>query len=419
MKNENVKLKKEKVWNFNFLLLWQGSFVSALGDNIYEIALGFWILAMTGSTALMGSLMAASTIPRVLIAPFAGVIIDRSNRKWLLVLMDFMRGVAVVLVAAEVYLGEAKVWMVFAAGIIIGLGAAFFDPAISSVIPDIVSRDNLLKGNSFFSMIRAGSGILGNSLGGILYTILGAPLMFLINGLSYLFSAGTETFLKIPNIHKTKEHPHFFQDMKSGMKYVWKNRGIRFLFLTAGTINFFAFIGIVLLIPLFKRTDFLGPARYGITMALFTLGMILGMAVTAAVKIPSKRRLTVFALSTVLMVVFFGIFPLWHSFWIMLLCIALGGFFNAIVNVLISSILQLTVPQDMRGKVFGLLTSISGGLTPLGMAIGGLLGEVLPIPYVISGSFVAIGITIFPFLGTKGIKDFFNTDEEVEEGQVE
>ena len=73
-----------RLWNRGFLLLWQGQLVSSLGDVIYEIALGFWILAVTGSTAMMGSLMAASALPRILVAPFAGVLVDRSERKWLL-----------------------------------------------------------------------------------------------------------------------------------------------------------------------------------------------------------------------------------------------------------------------------------------------------------------------------------------------
>ena len=415
MDENTVKLKKpDRLWSFNFFLLWQGNFVSAVGDVVYEIALGFWIFAATGSTALMGTLMAASTIPRVLLSPFAGVIIDRSNRKHLLVLMDLLRGTAVTLVAWAVYTGRAQVWMVFAAGIIIGIGAAFFEPSINSVIPDIVSRENLIKGNSFFSMIKAGSGILGNSLGGILYSLLGAPLMFLINGLSYLFSAGTESFLKIPLIHTEGTPSHFFKDLKTGMRYVWKNTGLKFLILTAGTLNFFAFIGIVLFIPFFQKTDFLGPAKYGITMAVFTFGMILGMAVTAAVTIPPGKRFAIFTISTVLMVLSIATFPLWHVFWPMLVCISLGGFFNAIVNVLINSIMQMTVPQSLRGKVFGVLSSLSGGLTPLGMAIGGILGEFLPIPLIISGSFVAIGVVVFPFLGTKGIRDFFNQNPEQE-----
>ena len=95
----------------NFFLLWQGQLVSALGDVAYELALGFWILAVTGSTALMGSLMAASAIPRVVLSPFAGVWVDRINRKWILVFMDALRGVAVVFVGISALLGWIKVWM--------------------------------------------------------------------------------------------------------------------------------------------------------------------------------------------------------------------------------------------------------------------------------------------------------------------
>jgi len=71
---------RPRLWNRNFLLLWQGQLVSSLGDTVYAIALGFWILAVTGSTALMGTLMAASTLPRVLVGPLAGVVVDRRDR---------------------------------------------------------------------------------------------------------------------------------------------------------------------------------------------------------------------------------------------------------------------------------------------------------------------------------------------------
>ena len=91
-------IKKKPLWNLNFFLLWQGQLVSAIGDVAYEIALGFWILAATGSTGLMGGLMAASAVPRVLMAPFAGVLVDRSNRKWMIFAMDAVRGIVVVLV---------------------------------------------------------------------------------------------------------------------------------------------------------------------------------------------------------------------------------------------------------------------------------------------------------------------------------
>ena len=403
---------KIKLWTMNFVLLWQGQFVSAIGDVVYEIALGFWILAMTGSTAMMGTLMAASTIPRVLLAPFAGVVVDRTNRKWLIVGMDAIRGVAVGLVAIAAMTGRAEVWVVFAAGVITGLCAAFFNPSIGSIIPDIVHRERIVQANSFFSMIRAGSGILGNSIGGVLYAVLGAPLMFLVNGISYLFSSGTEIFIRVPETNKDREKKHFFTDMKEGLSFVWRNNGLRFLMTAAGVINFLASIAVLLLIPLFQRTDWLGPARYGVTMAVFTAAMIAGMATTASIKIPPERRLLLFGISTVLFVAPLMAFPFFGVFWPMLVCIVIAGYSNAIVNVLIQSVIQLGVPQELRGKVMGLLDTLTQGLTPIGMAIGGVLGEFLPLPWVIGGSFALIGVYIFPQLGARGIRDFFAVDEE-------
>ena len=399
--------RPSKLWNLNFLLLWQGLFVSSIGDIAYEIALGFWILAVTGSTGLMGGLMAASAIPRVLLAPFAGVLVDRLNRKRLIVGMDAIRGAVVVLVGIAAAAGLARVWMVFAAGIVIGAAAAVFNPSISSVIPDIVPRERLVKGNSFFSMIRAGSGVLGNSLGGILYGLLGAPVMFLINGVSYLFSSTTELFLRIPRVHHERAQMRYWTDMKEGLSFVWRNTGLRFMMAAAGALNFFAWIAIVLILPLFQRTPSLGPERYGLIMAALTVGMLVGMATTAAVKIPEGRRLFVFSVSAVAFIVPMALFPHFTLFPLMLVMVIVAGYFNAIVNVLIQSVIQLAVPQNVRGKVMGLLEALTQGLTPIGMAVGGLLGEVLPLRLVISGGFAMMGVVVIPLLFTSAVREFF------------
>jgi DHA3 family macrolide efflux protein-like MFS transporter len=365
------------------------------------------ILAVTGSTALMGTLMAASVIPRVVLAPFAGVFVDRTDRKWLMVAMDAIRGIAVVLVGVAVFTGNAAVWMVFAAGIVIGLCAAFFNLCIGSVIPDLVAREQLVQANSFFSMIRAGSGILGNSAGGLLYTVLGAPILFLANGISYLFSAFTEIFIKVPILNKEREKKRFFRDMKDGLAFVWRNSGLRFLLVATSVMNFFSFIGIVLLIPFFQKTEWLGAARYGIIMAMFTVGMLAGMATTATIKVPAQRRLLVFGVSTVCFVIPLTAIPFAGSFWIMVICTILGGYFNAVINVLIESVLQLSVPKEFRGKVLGLVETLSGGLAPVGMAVGGLLGEYLPLKWVIGGAFFMVGLFIFPRLGAHGLREYF------------
>jgi DHA3 family macrolide efflux protein-like MFS transporter len=168
--------KKKGFLSLSLFLLLQGQFVSMMGDMIYEIALGFWVLAFTGSPALMGILMATSLLPAVLIAPFAGVVADRFNRKKLMILMDLIRGFAIILVATAALMGILQLWMVFLGGIILGIGGAFFGPAAMSVLPQMVPKDKITNANSLFGVATTGADILGNSLGGILYVLIGAPL---------------------------------------------------------------------------------------------------------------------------------------------------------------------------------------------------------------------------------------------------
>jgi len=401
-----------RVWNRDFLLLWQGQMVSALGDTVYEIALGFWVLAETGSTALMGTLMAATALPRILVAPFAGVVVDRSDRRGLAIAMDIIRGLFIVLVALAAYAGVARIWMVFAAGIAIGACGAFFGPAVTSALPDIVPRSGIIRANSAFNIIYTGSGILGNAGGGFLYQFLGAPLMFLLNGLSYIVSAISLLFIRIPKIVRPRVRPAFFTEMKQGLAFVWRIGGLRFLFTVALVLNFFATIGIVLLMPLFQRTAGLGPERYGVTLALFTGGLFVGFLLGATLRIPPQRRFALFLACGFTTSVCFAAFPLVGNWYIMLALVLVGGVVNAILNNYISAIVQLIVPQDMRGKVFSLLGAISQAATPLAMALGGVLGQFLPLRYVISGSFVVMLLAFVPLLFSRSFRRFINFDPE-------
>ena len=264
MRNKN----EEKLWSSSFFILWQGQLVSTLGDAIYSIALGFWVLAVTGSTALMGTLMAASTLPGVLISPFAGVLIDRCNKKRLFILMDILRSICIVSLAAAAYRGFIAIWMVFVAGILLSVCGAVFSPGIQSTIPDLVPKSKIANANSVFSIVATGSNMLGSVAGGFLFQTLGAPLLFLINGLSFLFSGASLPFVKIPQ-NNQKEKSHFFKDMGDGFTYMWRQKGLRIILIVAAMINFFSYIGIVLFLPLCQSTPSLGAGKYGIAMACF------------------------------------------------------------------------------------------------------------------------------------------------------
>ena len=404
--------RPERLWNANFALLWQGQFVSALGDTAYSIALGFWVLAVTGSTALMGALMAATVLPRVLVSPFAGVLVDRGDRKWMLVAADAVRGTAVVAVAAAAFAGVIEVWMVFAAGVVLGLCGAFFNPAVSSSMPDVVPRAKLVKANSLFQLIWTGSGIPGYSIGGFLYQFLGAALLFLANGVSYLVSAATLIFVRIPKIERAKAEFKFFDDTKAGLSFTWKVAALRYMLMLFSALNFFATMGIMLVLPLFERTPRLGPARYGVVLAGITGGMFAGYVLTSLVNIRPARRFLVFYASSLITGVALAVFPLYLYFPLMFALGAVFGLFNAVLNALIMAVLQMTTPQDMRGKVFGLLGTLAGGLTPLAMALGGVLAEFIPIRLLISGSFILTFLCFLPLAFSPAVRRYVNFDPD-------
>lgn len=406
--------QKERVWTRSFLILWQGQLVSMMGDVIYAIALGFWVLSVTGSTVLMGALMASSTLPGLLAAPFAGVFVDRSNRKSIMIVNDMIRGISVIFIGIAGFTGHLQVWMVFAAGIVLSFCGAFFNPSVYSIIPDIVPKSKILNANSVFSMVALGSNTVGNSAGGFLYQLLGAPLMFLLNGISYIFSGISIIFMKIPQIHKEKQQQNFFKDFKDGIQFIWNFKGLRYMVLMGAIISFFFGIVLVLLLPLFQKTASLGPAKYGIFMALFTLGMLLGMSLTSVFSVPPSKRIYIFIVSLFVTEIIFALIPAFEIFGLMLVLILLGGFTNSFVNVFITSSMQLTIPADMRGKVFGLFGTINKGLTPIAMAIGGVLGQFLPISAVISVCCIISLLSSIPFVFLPSFKRFVNFDPKVE-----
>ncbi len=410
----NGEAKEQKLWNKNFFLLWQGQLVSSFGSVVYSMALGFWVLDITGSTALMGSIMAATSLPRVILGPLAGVWVDRLSRKWIIVLTDVARGLAILIVAIQAFLGNMEVWMLFIAAIIMGLSAAFFNPAMGSVVPDIVPKSKIVKANSFYSMASTGTEVVGSVTGGFLYTLLGAPSLFLFNSISYFFSAFTEVFMKIPKASGEIRKSTFKKDFIEGINFSWKVKVLRYLMILSCGINFFFQMAFTLLMPMFKSADGLGEKWYGIIMGIMTTGMLLGMLFLSIKNIKSEKKYSLFIVAALCNFIFSLFMPIFKSFYSLSTVFLIAGFSNAILNTVLNSALQLIIPDNMRGKVFSIINTLAGGLAPIGALLAGVLGEFLPIRLVIFISFalsLAVGV---PIVFIKSLKKFINYDPELD-----
>jgi MFS family permease len=417
-------LERSRVWNRDFFLLWQGQLVSSVGNVAFNIALGFWVLRRTGSSAAMGSVIAVSALVQALGGPAAGVFADRWPRKWIIVATDFLRGIIILGGAALAFADLLQVWMVLVGAVGIGACAALFRPAVRASVPDLVPESQLDRGNSAFSIIQQLSGIVGNSVGGALYAFVGAPIMFLLNGISFLLSGVSEAFMRLPhhirpgqtpaeapedvpapalepvaaNLRQTSRTRAFFGEMKEGLRFVWGHPVLRLQFFNIGVLNFFLTMGGVLYLPYFERSEQFAPTDYGLTMAILTGGALLGSVLLQFVTLKPEQRFPVFA--TMAVVFSFGrtLIVSFPNLGVILSLAFVSGFAVSLINTIVMSTVQAIVPKEMRGKVFGLTGSLSGGLIPLGIAIGGVLGDLFPIPLIVPATGIVTALGFLPLL---------------------
>ncbi|AEG17777.1 MFS transporter [Methanobacterium paludis] len=406
------KTIKSKIKLSLFLLL-QGQFVSVIGDTIYEIALGFWVLILTGSPALMGILMATSIIPAIILSPFAGVVVDRYNRKKLMIIMDMIRGATIILVAVVALLGNLEVWMVFVAGIILGICGAFFSPAVNSVLPQMVPKDKLQNANSIFGMAYTGADILGNSIGSILFNLIGAPLMFLINGLSFIISGTSISFAKIPKNRESKiTSENFIKDIKESFSFIKNLKGLFYILLIFSISSFLEHIAIVLLIPLFQFTPGLGAAKYGFVIASFSLGMFISMILLSTINVPSSRKSWMMLVAVMLSNLCLIAFALTTEFYLMVILLFISGISESVVYVFVFSSIQSIVPEEMMGKVMALVNTLVMALTPFSMIIGGLLAQLISIKTIFMVCFTASLFVFISLFSMSSVRKFINFDPE-------
>lgn len=401
-----------KLWNRNFFLLWQGQLVSVFGDALYSMALGFWVLQETGSTTIMGSIMALVTIPRIILGPFAGVIVDRCDRKKLIILGDLIRGIGMLIIAMLALNGSLKIWMVMLMGIVLGICSSFFNPSIQSVLPEIVPSDKLIKANSSYQMATTGADIVGQSIGGLLYTVIGAPLMFLVNSVSYLFSAFTEGFIKIPKIERKNINITFREDFMEGIKFILRFKGLIRSLIMAFFVNFLFGMIRVLIIPWFVSDPSLGMAKYGILNGFQSFGFLIGTFVLSFITIKSNQKYNVYIFSIVTFVSLIGLGAFINNFVIIIICFTSAfGFmfvFNTVAN---STIVELT-PADKRGKVFATIGTLAMAISPIGNFVGGVLGEFMNPRAVIIGSAIVGLIIVCSIVVNPEVKKFINYEAE-------
>ena len=388
----------KKLWNRDVILLLQGSAVSTIGDLMYAVAIGYWVYEQTGSSGLMGIMSAISMFVTMILSPFSGSIVDKCNRKWVLVGMDVMQGVVMLGIGVLAYLARLNVPGVLIAAFLASLGSVFYSPAASTLMIDIIPHDDMVRGQSIFSGSNALINMVGTAFSGVMVAFFGVPLIVVINGLSNLYSAFSELFIHVPRTVQQGEQVSvkgILRDSKEAVRMIFADNCLQLFVPCALILNLLGAGPLALALPLCMEKGFTVD-MYGYLMAAYMAASLVCVLVLGVVKLSPKARFWVMALGFTGSVLFFVLTYLSKQFAPLCVMAFLASFANCAGNTIFNASLMLALPEENRGAILGVIQSASTGGTALSAVVYGLLGDVLPLYLVFTvGSLLSLGPMLY------------------------
>lgn len=372
---------KRKLWNKDTILMLQGNAVSALGDILYSVAIGYWVYEKTGSSALMGIMSSISMFMTMLVMPFSGSIIDKCSRKLIIVGMDTLRGVIMLALGVLAFADSLSVPVVLAAAFLASACSVFFSPAVSTLMLDIIPHDDMVRGQSVFSGVNSFINLVGKAISGALVAFLGVPLIVLLNGVSYLISAFTELFITVPKtVHQGEKITlgGIFADFRVSVREIFRNRYLKLFIPCALILNLLSAGSMTLMLPFTLEKGFTVD-MYGYLMSVETAASLLCVCLLGVVRLKPKARYWGMSGGFLSATLFFILTYLTNNFAVMCVSMFLASFANAMGNSVFNASMMLALPEENRGAILGFISSASLGGCALSSVIFGALGDVFPL----------------------------------------
>lgn len=397
----------QKQYNFRaYLFFWIGQMLSHLGSNVLQFVIIIWIAWEYNSSLLLALSAVAGFAPFIIITPFAGVLVDRWNRKKVIIFMDFAVAMTTVILIFIFWIELSQFWLltsVLVLQAIRGVFQAFHMPATEAIVPLLVPPEKLSRLNGWTWLVWGIIGIIGAPIAVFLLLYLEIYEVLLVDPLTFLIAVIPALIIKIPSAKSdqaAKEKPSFKTEFSDGLGFIKERRGLLSLLSVFTAVNFFS-MPFVILLPLFvSQVLSKGKTELAILIAIQNIGMLAGSLLMSTWKGFNRNVVGVV----------FGILVSWiawlaviftppedaNALVIIALALLIAGFTLPIINVSSQTIWQQVVPPDKMGRVMSVRTTIAWFVMPIGMILSGVLAEIIGIVQLFFASAV-LGIACLAY----------------------
>lgn len=370
---------KNKKWKSQFIVVALGQAISMLGSHGVQFALIWWLAEKTSSPLMLGISGIVAYLPMSLFSPIAGIAADRYNRKFISIFSDMTMGMIALIYAVLLFFLDLPVWTVFVMLCVRGIGSTFQQPAIQSIIPQLVPKDQLVKTNGWMQLLNSGSFLLGPVIGASLYAIFPMSFVLMSDVVGAILASVALAVVKIPKLEKTEnEKQRFVTEIKEGLQVFREDKKLFYIVIAEALCMFF-YAPLSSFYPLMTSDYFDLSAMYGSAVELsFAIGMMVSSLLFSSVlKVERKIRVSFIGLLGMgIASVICGVIPPVYIGWFFFAasCICLGAAGN-VHTIPLTAYIQETVAPKKMGRAFSVLTLISSVTMPVGLLSSSPIAE--------------------------------------------
>jgi len=370
----------EPLANRNYALLMTAAVVSLLGDGFFTVALAWQVYAISNVPTALSVVSIAWSVPLVAMLLLGGVFTDRYDRRWLMIGADLVRAAAVGLMGLLSVAGVLELWQIIILIAFVGLGDAFFNPASTAIVPDLVPEHQLPQANALQGLIRPLMvRLTGPAIAGFVVAGVGPGWAFVVDGATFLVSAVALAGIAARPMVGAAMHGwrRTVGEMVEGLQYVRANPWL-WATLVSAMFSLLAFVGPVqVLLPFLVKNQLeLGPEALGFIFAVSGIGSILSAIFMGQRGLP-RRKITVMYASWTAGVAFMAGYGIMGELWqAMIVAFATAALFQ-VGQIIWITLLQQLVPRRLLGRVASLDWLLSSGLVPVSFALTAPAAELL------------------------------------------